>query len=190
MRHEEMEEILEQHTIWVESFHKKGERANFNCEDLTRLNFRGTNLSGAIFKNCYMQFVDLSDANLSYADFSNADLLGANLNNANLRYVNFHCANLNGVELRFSNLEGANLYRAILPDSTFVITGEKYFISIVNGNCVRACHESYLVDEWRNFSKEDLLTLDRQSAVDFYPRLLDIIDFYCGKGERPAWLQK
>ena len=30
--------------------------------------------------------------------------------------------------------------------------------------------------------------MDGEDSLKFYPRLLDIIDFYCGKGERPEWL--
>jgi hypothetical protein len=31
--------------------------------------------------------------------------------------------------------------------------------------------------------------MDGEDSLKFYPRLLDIIDFYCGKGERPEWLK-
>ncbi|HDL6748771.1 TPA: pentapeptide repeat-containing protein, partial [Yersinia enterocolitica] len=32
--------------------------------------------------------------------------------------------------------------------------------------------------------------MDGKTALKFYPRLLDIIDFYLGKGERPEWLNE
>ena len=189
LRNEEKQEILLQHEIWVESFHKNGTQANFHAEDLTELNLRGANLREANLRDSCLRFVDLSGADLSYADLSNADLMGANLANANLKHTNLNCANLNGAELRYSKLYGANLYRADLPESTFVINGEQYFISITNGDCITACHYTYLIEEWRNISQQDLLKMDGHNAVKFYPRLLDIIDFYCGKGDRPAWLK-
>ncbi|EFP1691962.1 pentapeptide repeat-containing protein, partial [Salmonella enterica] len=107
-------------------------------------------------------------ANLCDADLCDADLCDANLRGANL------C--------------GANLRDANLPDLTFVILGEKYFISITNGEYVRAGCQNHTVEEWRKYSKQEIAEMDGRKALKFYPRLLDIIDFYIGKGERPDWL--
>ena len=112
---------------------------------------------------------DLSSADLRDADLSNADLSNADLSNADLR--------------------DADLAQAILPNSTFIIFGEKYFISIC-GYCVRAGCQCHSVNEWRQFSKRDIFDMDGKNSLKFYPRLLDIIDFYCGKGERPEWLKE
>lgn len=32
--------------------------------------------------------------------------------------------------------------------------------------------------------------MDGERALKYYPRLLDILDFYCGKGERPDWVKE
>ncbi|EBX3320560.1 pentapeptide repeat-containing protein, partial [Salmonella enterica subsp. enterica serovar Bareilly] len=87
-----------------------------------------------------------------------------------------------------ADLRGANLRDADLPDLTFVILGEKYFISITNGEYVRAGCQNHTVEEWRKYSKQEIAEMDGRKALKFYPRLLDIIDFYIGKGERPDWL--
>ncbi|ELU2351260.1 pentapeptide repeat-containing protein [Salmonella enterica] len=87
-----------------------------------------------------------------------------------------------------ADLYGADLYGADLPDLTFVILGEKYFISITNGEYVRAGCQNHTVEEWRKYSKQEIAEMDGRKALKFYPRLLDIIDFYIGKGERPDWL--
>ncbi|EBZ8523894.1 pentapeptide repeat-containing protein, partial [Salmonella enterica subsp. enterica serovar Kottbus] len=122
-------------------------------------------------------------ANLRGAYLRDADLCGANLRGANL------CdADLCGAYLRDANLRGANLCDADLPDLTFVILGEKYFISITNGEYVRAGCQNHTVEEWRKYSKQEIAEMDGRKAIKFYPRLLDIIDFYIGKGERPDWL--
>ena len=181
----EINEILEQHKIWLESFYQKGARANLENKDLKEINFRHANLKRAILRNCDLRFCNFSNANLNCCDFSGSVMQCTSFVHADASFANFDC-----VELRYSNLEGMNLYCTILPASTFVINGEKYFISITNGDCIRACNKSYLVDEWRNLSEKDLLKIDGQDAVEFYPRLLDIIDFYCGKGGRPAWLKE
>ncbi|MDR5616810.1 pentapeptide repeat-containing protein [Arsenophonus sp.] len=106
---------------------------------------------------------------------SKANLCGANLREANLREA----------DLREANLFGANL-----PDHTFVIMGETYPIMITNGEYLRAGCQHHSVEKWRQFSKEEIVNMDGKKALEFYPRLLDILDFYLGKGERPDWLNQ
>ncbi|HHH1167749.1 TPA: pentapeptide repeat-containing protein, partial [Yersinia enterocolitica] len=109
-----------------------------------------------------------------------ANLCGANLRDANLCGANLYGANLCGADLRDANL----------PDRTYVIMGEKYYLQISNGENVRAGCQNHTAEEWRKFSKRDIANMDGKTALKFYPRLLDIIDFYLGKGERPEWLNE
>ncbi|HIE8039235.1 TPA: pentapeptide repeat-containing protein [Salmonella enterica] len=127
-------------------------------------------------------------ADLFDADLCGADLCGANLRGADLRGADLCGGDLCGANLRGADLCGANLCGANLPDLTFVILGEKYFISITNGEYVRAGCQNHTVEEWRKYSKQEIAEMDGRKALKFYPRLLDIIDFYIGKGERPDWL--
>ncbi|ECO6039956.1 pentapeptide repeat-containing protein [Salmonella enterica subsp. enterica serovar Oranienburg] len=183
MNSADLSKILEEHKVWITSMRESGSRA-----DLRGANLRGANLCDA----------DLRGADLRDADLFGADLLGANLRGANLRGANLRgadlcgadlCgADLCGADLRGANLRGANLCGADLPDLTFVILGEKYFISITNGEYVRAGCQNHTVEEWRKYSKQEIAEMDGRKALKFYPRLLDIIDFYIGKGERPDWL--
>ncbi|WP_440591075.1 pentapeptide repeat-containing protein [Salmonella enterica] len=122
------------------------------------------------------------------AELCGADLRDANLCGADLRDANLRGADLFGADLRGANLRGADLCDADLPDLTFVILGEKYFIGITNGEYVRAGCQNHTVEEWRKYSKQKIAEMDGRKALKFYPRLLDIIDFYIGKGERPDWL--
>ncbi|EKK6099507.1 pentapeptide repeat-containing protein [Salmonella enterica] len=158
MNSADLSKILEEHKVWITSMHESGSRAD---------------LRGA----------DLRDADLRDADLRDADLRDADLRDADLRDANLRDANLCGADLR-----GANLCGADLPDLTFVILGEKYFISITNGEYVRAGCQNHTVEEWRKYSKQEIAEMDGRKALKFYPRLLDIIDFYIGKGERPDWL--
>ena len=87
-----------------------------------------------------------------------------------------------------ANLRSADLRGAKLPDHTFVIMGEEYFISITNGEWLRAGCQSHSMADWRKFSKHNIACMDSGRALNFYPRLLNIIDFYCGVGERPDWI--
>ncbi|HIB1579588.1 TPA: pentapeptide repeat-containing protein, partial [Salmonella enterica subsp. enterica serovar Muenchen] len=97
-------------------------------------------------------------------------------------------ANLSDANLRDADLYDANLSDAKLPDLTFVIMGERYVITITNGEYVRAGCQNHTVEEWRKYSKHEIAEMDGRAALKFYPRLLDIIDFYLGKGSRPEWL--
>ncbi|EGT8766728.1 pentapeptide repeat-containing protein [Salmonella enterica] len=169
----ELSKVLEQHKVWITSLDQEGSRADLYDADL-----RGADLRDA----------DLRGANLSDADLYGANLSGANLRDADLRGANLSDADLYGANLSGANLCGANLSGANLPDLTFVILGEKYFISITNGEYVRAGCQNHTVEEWRKYSKQEIAEMDGHKALKFYPRLLDIIDFYLGKGSRPEWL--
>ncbi|WP_038163883.1 pentapeptide repeat-containing protein, partial [Trabulsiella guamensis] len=144
----------------VESFRENGSRA-----DLRDANLRGANLRGADLRGANLYGADLSGANLYGADLRGANLYGADLRGADLRG-----ANLYGADLSSANLRGANL-----PDLTFVIVGEKYFISITNGEYVRAGCQNHTAEEWRKYSKHEIAEMDGRNALKFYPRLLDII---------------
>ncbi|EJQ3222504.1 pentapeptide repeat-containing protein, partial [Salmonella enterica] len=122
--------------------------------------------------------------NLRGASLCGADLFGADLFGANLRG-----ASLCGADLFGADLFGADLCGADLPDLTFVILGEKYFISITNGEYVRAGCQNHTVEEWRKYSKQEIAEMDGRKALKFYPRLLSIIDFYLGAGEWPDWVK-
>ncbi|EAW0932947.1 pentapeptide repeat-containing protein [Salmonella enterica] len=164
MNSADLSKILEEHKVWITSMSESGSRANLCGADLRGANLRGANLRGADLRDA-----DLCDANLRDADLCDANLCGADLRGANLR--------------------GANLRGANLPDLTFVILGEKYFISITNGEYVRAGCQNHTVEEWRKYSKQEITEMDGRKALKFYPRLLSIIDFYLGAGEWPDWVK-
>ncbi|HEB9025755.1 TPA: pentapeptide repeat-containing protein, partial [Salmonella enterica subsp. enterica serovar Havana] len=123
------------------------------------------------------------------ANLRGANLYDANLRGANLRDADLLGANLRGADLRDADLRDADLRDADLPDLTFVIMGEKYFISITNGEYVRAGCQNHTVEEWRKYSKQEIAEMDGSKALKFYPRLLSIIDFYLGAGEWPDWVK-
>ncbi|EDY7008095.1 pentapeptide repeat-containing protein [Salmonella enterica] len=183
MNSADLSKILEEHKVWITSMRESGSRADLRGANLCDADLRGANLRGANLFGA-----DLLGANLCGANLRGANLRGANLRGANLCGANLRGANLRGANLRGANLRGANLCGADLPDLTFVILGEKYFISITNGEYVRAGCQNHTVEEWRKYSKQEIAEMDGRKALKFYPRLLDIIDFYIGKGERPDWL--
>ncbi|EBQ8908790.1 TPA: pentapeptide repeat-containing protein [Salmonella enterica] len=164
-----LSKILEEHKVWITSMHESGSRAN---------------LRGA-----YLCDADLRDADLRGANLRDAYLCDADLRDAYLRDAYLRGANLCGANLRGAYLCDADLCGAYLPDLTFVILGEKYFISITNGEYVRAGCQNHTVEEWRKYSKHEIAEMDGRKALKFYPRLLSIIDFYLGAGEWPDWVK-
>ncbi|EBZ6148005.1 pentapeptide repeat-containing protein [Salmonella enterica subsp. enterica serovar Infantis] len=218
MNSADLSKILEEHKVWITSMRESGSRADLRGADLRGADLRDADLRGADLRDADLFGADLRDADLRGADLCGADLCGANLRGANLCGANLRGADLCGAYLCGANLRGADLYGANLrganlrgadlcganlrgadlcgadlcgadlPDLTFVILGEKYFISITNGEYVRAGCQNHTVEEWRKYSKQEIAEMDGRKALKFYPRLLDIIDFYIGKGERPDWL--
>ncbi|EBG7350069.1 pentapeptide repeat-containing protein [Salmonella enterica subsp. enterica serovar Mississippi] len=179
MNSADLSKILEEHKVWITSIRESGSRANLRGANLCGANLCGANLCGA----------NLCGANLRGANLCGANLCGANLCGANLCGANLCGANLRGASLCGADLFGADLCGADLPDLTFVILGEKYFISITNGEYVRAGCQNHTVEEWRKYSKQEIAEMDGRKALKFYPRLLSIIDFYLGAGEWPDWVK-
>ncbi|EAZ8961668.1 pentapeptide repeat-containing protein [Salmonella enterica] len=204
MNSADLSKILEEHKVWITSMRERGSRADLCDADLRGAdlyganlcdaNLRGANLCdadlrGADLRGANLYGADLRGANLYGADLRGANLRGANLRGADLRGANLYGADLRGANLRGANLRGADLRGANLPDLTFVIMGEKYFISITNGEYVRAGCQNHTVEEWRKYSKQEIAEMDGRKALKFYPRLLSIIDFYLGTGEWPDWVK-
>ncbi|EHU1127646.1 pentapeptide repeat-containing protein [Salmonella enterica] len=193
MNSADLSKILEEHKVWINSMRESGSRANLCGADLCDANLCDANLCGADLRGADLRGADLCGADLCGADLCGADLCGADLCDANLCDANLCGADLRGADLCGADLcgadlRGADLRGADLPDLTFVILGEKYFISITNGEYVRAGCQNHTVEKWRKYSKQEIAEMDGRKALKFYPRLLDIIDFYIGKGERPDWL--
>ncbi|ECB1808504.1 pentapeptide repeat-containing protein [Salmonella enterica subsp. enterica serovar Saintpaul] len=184
MNSADLSKILEEHKVWITSMRESGSRANLCDANLCGADLRGANLCGANLCGA-----DLCDANLCGANLCGANLCDANLCDTNLCDTNLRGADLYGANLCGADLYGADLYGADLPDLTFVILGEKYFISITNGEYVRAGCQNHTVEEWRKYSKQEITEMDGRKALKFYPRLLSIIDFYLGAGEWPDWVK-
>ncbi|ASD87233.1 pentapeptide repeat-containing protein [Salmonella enterica] len=204
----ELSKVLEQHKVWITSLGQEGSRADLRDVDLRDVDLYGANLRGADLcdadlRGANLRGANLRGANLRGANLRDVDLYGANLRDvdlygANLRDVDLYGADLRGADLRDVDLYGANLRgadlcdadlsSAKLPDLTFVIMGERYAITITNGEYVRAGCQNHTAEEWRKYSKHEIAEMDGRAALKFYPRLLDIIDFYLGKGSRPEWL--
>ncbi len=118
----ELEPILLDHGVWLNSKGREGKRAALAGADLG-----GADLNGAMLANADMQDVILSDAVCREADFQGADMRRANMSSADatssnlgvarLRHADMRRAKLDGANLRGTDLAGANLRGASLNEA-------------------------------------------------------------------------
>ena len=99
MDRDELERVLKQHKLWLESKGAKGARASFQYTNLCKANLTNAHLQiarllGANLQGANLQGANLHDADLSAANLSCTNLRGANLIDANLRYVDLRGAQL------------------------------------------------------------------------------------------------
>ena len=132
---EELNKILEEHQLWLESDGKKGaradlsytnlkgvnlERANLERANLKEANLRGTNLKRANLNGANLKRANLTGVNFHEAKLILADLYRANLEEANLKGVDFAGANLKEAFFMLANLEKTNLIGSILNNTDFL----------------------------------------------------------------------
>ena len=86
LSHDEIERMLAEHRLYLETEYHQGHRANFASTDLTGRDFSGLNLRG----------IKMDRAVLKGADFSGAHLQSANLIGGILREACFDRADLSG----------------------------------------------------------------------------------------------
>lgn len=85
---------LQDHTTWLETDGKSGERASFVGCDLTVFSFAAKYLPGADFTNADANHCDFTFANLAGCSFRNSNLRGAKFHRANTDAADFECARI------------------------------------------------------------------------------------------------
>ena len=130
------------------------------------------------------QGVNFYRAKLNDAKLNDAELNGAELNGAELNGAELNDAKLNDAELNGAELNGAEL--PLL--SACICSGEDYWL-FISPDVVQAGCQSHSPAEWRKFSKKAIADMDGRKSLKYYPRLLSLIDFFLGEGEKPEWLK-
>src|SRR5207302_6924107 len=101
---DEIERMLAEHRLYLETEYHEGHRANFSSADLTGRDFSGLNLRG----------IKMDRAVLTGADFTGANLQSANLIGAILQEARFDRADLSRARLSGANLVSASFENACL----------------------------------------------------------------------------
>ena len=143
----ELNQVLEQHKLWIETNGAEGQRANLFDAELYCAYLAGTDLRDANLIGANLARANLWGANLYAANLTGANLNCANLSGANLMGAFLTGANLSGADLTHAYLSGANLTNAILPDISWIIPG-----CLVQLNRIKYGFWLMKESKWENFN--------------------------------------
>ncbi len=107
----EIERLLAEHRLYLETEYHQGHRANFSSADLAGRDFSGLNL---LLQEARLNRADLSGARLSGANLVSANLESACLAKADMEFALMANAMLRGACLREADMSGAQLDAAVL----------------------------------------------------------------------------
>src|SRR6476660_5404031 len=115
----EIERLLAEHRLYLETEYHEGHRANFSSADLTGHDFSGLNLRGIKMDRAVLRGADFTGAHLQSANligvisqearFDRADLSGARLSGANLVSASFENACFAKADMEFALMARALL---------------------------------------------------------------------------------
>jgi DNA-binding NarL/FixJ family response regulator len=115
----DLDAILAEHALWVQTGGTQGKRAQLEGEDLSGRTLAEAPLTNANLRRCDLSGSDLSKAELHGADLRHAELIGCQMVEANLAVARMRHAHLRGCTLDRANLQGADLAGADLAGSNF-----------------------------------------------------------------------
>lgn len=136
-------QIIEQHALWLGTDGAEGSRANLASADLMGADLTDTNLTRA----------NLAHANLACANLAGADLEGANLTDVNLTYANLTDANLTGAIGNFVHL------KSIFCD-TYHVT---YTAEVMQIGC-----ERHKLEDWWSFGDDRIIAMYGKTALEWW----------------------
>lgn len=165
----DLNQLLEQHRLWLVSEGRDGKPANLSNAKLPALKMSGINLAKAILTNADLSgaellLADLREANLEAANLSNAKIVGAQLQKAKLRG-----ASLMGAEISPSFLDGADLTAAVLVNANLsdsLMKGVNLHRAVLHSAKLNNC----LLDD-ADLSLAGILGTDLSGAKLYYAEL-------------------
>ncbi len=131
---EELDEMLRQHQLWLDSEHKEGERLNLIGANLENLDFRKCVLSNVSIiqssfkkanftsvKSYNSKFTEgvFEEANLHSFKSDSSNFSNANFKNANLKYTDFDLCDLTWADFTGASLTQASFMFSLLSRVNF-----------------------------------------------------------------------
>ena len=96
MNQQELDQIIENHKLWLESNGNQGKQANLDGETLNYLNLQNADLKSCTFEKSNLQHANLNSSRTWKTSFQNTNLNSAILENTrNLRTCIFDNAIIN-----------------------------------------------------------------------------------------------
>ena len=154
----DINQIIEQHALWLDTDGKEGSRANLTRANLYGANLYGVNLSRANLYGANLEGANLTHANLDCANLDGANLYsailnGANLTRAKLTHANLDCANLDGASGNLNNL------KSVFCD-TYPVT---YTAEVMQIGC--QCHK---LEDWWSFDDARIIKMEGKTALKWW----------------------
>jgi len=177
----EINRILEKHKKWLNE-EEGGIRADFSKANLEGINLKSANLMMANLEGANLSFAKLKGVNLSYANLMHTKLTYANLKDANLEKANLYDANLEGANLTSAFLFCVCLNRTVGNNKEIKsLQFGKYLIVILTGVMIYIGCEEHSIEEWENFTDEEINKMDK-GALKWWKEWKETI-IKIGKGE-------
>jgi len=148
-------DVLERHSLWLESAGKEGERANLRWANLRGADLSGADLSWADLRGADLRGADLSWANLRWADLRWANLRGADLSGADLSWADLREANLRGADLWGTIGDGARIKSLQCGTYAVAYTAEALQISC----------KQFPIEDWWCFDDKKILGMDGRRGL-------------------------
>ena len=148
---EEIQTVLEEHRLWLDSKRTKGQRADFSRKNLQQANFEGVNLTQANLEGANLAKANLMRANFERANFKGAILDGANLQRANLIEAVCSGAVFTRADLTESRFMEADLRGAILTEAN--LTRAHLENANLEGSLLAGAYFKYADFEGANLAK-------------------------------------
>jgi uncharacterized protein YjbI with pentapeptide repeats len=114
-----IDEIAQDHLLWLQSAGQQGKRANFRGANLKGAVIKGHNFSQASFRNAQMHDTKFIECNLEEADFAEIDGLRAHFESCQLKLANFSRAELSHAVLLRCAMERSVFLQSILHHARF-----------------------------------------------------------------------
>lgn len=115
----QLQAIVDQHLLWLETDGQEGKRANFRGLDLSGEEFPAVQLSQASFRNAILDGAHFNGTLLEEADFSEAHCHDTVFENCIMLRALFSRGDLQGAKFRHCHIEKGNFLQAKAPTVHF-----------------------------------------------------------------------
>lgn len=119
----ELENTIKQHSLWLKSSRKRGQKADLSHLDISNLdvplnsflgiNFSNSDATNSNFQRSSLREITANNTNFSFANFSRSGVMHAKITNCNLFNANIQDCSLDFTDFSNSDLRGANLQKCL-----------------------------------------------------------------------------